>query len=210
MYRTTTCLCTYFNYVHYASGTLKTHKFVLRIFNPRIKKEIKPRHAHAIHVHSWKKRAVYRCEVYSGEYVWRFSSTSVLRDLYSPRPVRRESAKSPQNRQMRLYERSSDVNAAMFGRGDKTDERRAAIGKYAAENGNSATVKKFQGDFDGQLGESTVRLFKQKYYQELKKVEERTPRGEAVVVKSIPSKRRGPLTLGKIDQQVQTYVHKGT
>ena len=30
-------------------------------------------------------------------------------------------------------------------------EQRAAIGNYAAENGNAAAVKKFKGDFDGQL-----------------------------------------------------------
>ena len=28
--------------------------------------------------------------------------------------------------------------------------------KYAAENSNTAAVKKFKGSFDGQLGENTV------------------------------------------------------
>ena len=43
-----------------------------------------------------------------------------------------------------------------------TNKQQAAIGKYTAENDNSAAVKKFKGNFDGQLGESTVHLFKQK------------------------------------------------
>ena len=32
-----------------------------------------------------------------------------------------------------------------------SSEQRAAMGKYAAENGNAAAVKKFKSDFDGQL-----------------------------------------------------------
>ena len=73
-----------------------------------------------------------------------------------------------------------------------SSEQRAAMGnfEYAAENGNAAAIKKFKGDIDGQLGESTVRLFKQKYYRELSKAKESTPRGEAVEVKSIPSKKK--------------------
>ena len=50
-----------------------------------------------------------------------------------------------------------------------TAEQRATIGKYASEHGNAAAVKKFKADFDGgQLGESTVRLFKKRYIEELK------------------------------------------
>ena len=37
-----------------------------------------------------------------------------------------------------------------------SSEQRAAIRKYAAENGNAAAVKKFKGSFNGQLGENTV------------------------------------------------------
>ena len=48
-------------------------------------------------------------------------------------------------------------------------EQHAQIGKYAAENGNTAAVKRFKDDYDGQLGESTVGLFKKKYYRELSK-----------------------------------------
>ena len=50
-----------------------------------------------------------------------------------------------------------------------TDEQRAAIGKYASEHGNAAAVKKFKANIEGgQLGESTVRLFKKRYFEELK------------------------------------------
>ena len=45
-----------------------------------------------------------------------------------------------------------------------TAEQRTTIGKYASERGNTAAVKKFKADFEGgQLGESTVRLFKKRY-----------------------------------------------
>ena len=51
-----------------------------------------------------------------------------------------------------------------------TAEQRVAIGKYASENWNAAAVKKFKNDFEGgKLGESTVRLFKKRYVEELKK-----------------------------------------
>ena len=40
-----------------------------------------------------------------------------------------------------------------------TDKERARIGRYAAENGNSAALKKFRSDVPD-LGESTVRFFK--------------------------------------------------
>ena len=49
-------------------------------------------------------------------------------------------------------------------------EQRAAIGKIGSEHGNAAGLKKFRADFEGgQLGESTVRLFKKRHSEELKK-----------------------------------------
>ena len=48
-------------------------------------------------------------------------------------------------------------------------EQRASIGRYAAEHSNSAAVKKFKSDFEKGLGESTVRLFKKRYIEELNK-----------------------------------------
>ena len=51
-----------------------------------------------------------------------------------------------------------------------TAEQRATIGKYASEHSNLAAMKKFKADFEGgQLGESTVHLFKKCYIKELKK-----------------------------------------
>ena len=50
-----------------------------------------------------------------------------------------------------------------------TAEQRATIGKYASEHRNAAAVKKFKANIEGgQLGESTVRLFK-RYFEKLKK-----------------------------------------
>ena len=50
-----------------------------------------------------------------------------------------------------------------------TSEDCAAIGRYAAENRNAAAVKKFKTSHD--VGESTVRLFKKQYLDEIKKLE---------------------------------------
>ena len=47
-----------------------------------------------------------------------------------------------------------------------TAEQRATIEKYASEQGNAAAVKKFKANIEGgQLGESTVRLFKKRYFK---------------------------------------------
>ena len=48
-----------------------------------------------------------------------------------------------------------------------TDEDRAKIGKHAAKNGNNSPLKKFRSIYPN-LGESTVRSFKKKYYEALK------------------------------------------
>ena len=81
------------------------------------------------------------------------------------------------------------------------DETSANIGRYAAENGNAAALKKFRSDIPD-IGESTVRLFKKRYLEEVRKV----PRGERV--DKIMSRKRGrPLELGKeLDNDVQKYV----
>ena len=51
-----------------------------------------------------------------------------------------------------------------------TAEERATIGKYASKHGNAAVVKKFKANIKGgQLRESTVPLFKKRYFEELKK-----------------------------------------
>ena len=48
-----------------------------------------------------------------------------------------------------------------------TAEDRAAIGRYASENGNAAVVKKFRATHN--VRESTIRCFKKKYPEELKR-----------------------------------------
>ena len=50
-----------------------------------------------------------------------------------------------------------------------SEEHRAAIGQHAAEHRNAAAVQQFKTNFEGGLGESTVRLFNKKYLFELKK-----------------------------------------
>ena len=51
-----------------------------------------------------------------------------------------------------------------------TAKQRANIGKYASKHGNTATMKKFKADFEGgQLGESTIGLFKKRYIEGLKR-----------------------------------------
>ena len=63
--------------------------------------------------------------------------------------------------------------------------------------------KKIKGTFPD-LGESTVRLFKKKYLEAVKR---RAAQGDSSPVSSIPSKKMGrPLTLGNIDPQVQQYI----
>lgn len=78
-----------------------------------------------------------------------------------------------------------------------SDEMRANIGRYAAENGNAAALKKFHSDITD-LGESTVRLFKKRYLEQFKNV----PHGDSA------SCRRGrPLVLGdQLDQDIKKYI----
>ena len=79
------------------------------------------------------------------------------------------------------------------------DEQRARVGKYAAENGNTAALRKFRSEIPS-LGESTVRFFKKRYLDEL-----RVSSGAAVT--TIASKKRGrPLTLGDVDDEVQKFI----
>lgn len=82
-----------------------------------------------------------------------------------------------------------------------TPEDRARIGKYASENGNAAAVKKFKATHE--IGESTVRLFKKKYMEEIKKRE--NPEDE---VTTLPTLRRGrKVMLGEeLDAKVKNYV----
>ena len=83
-------------------------------------------------------------------------------------------------------------------------EDRAVIGKYAAENGNAAAIKKFKTTHD--VGESTVRLFKKKYCEEVQR--HRIPGTEFKEVTSLPERKRGrKVMLGEqLDGKVQAYI----
>ena len=75
----------------------------------------------------------------------------------------------------------------------------AAIGKYAAENGNSNAQKHFKKNFP-ELSESTVHSFKKKYLSLI-------AIGK-VNITSITTKYTGrPLVLGDFNQQVQKYLN---
>ena len=72
-------------------------------------------------------------------------------------------------------------------------KQRVMIGKYTVENGNAAAVKIFKAKFDGEIGESTVRLFKQKYLSELKKVKQVAVPGELLEVRKALSQEKGAV-----------------
>ena len=82
-----------------------------------------------------------------------------------------------------------------------TPEDRASIGKYTSKNGNAAAVKKFKVTHE--IGESTVRLFKKRYLEEVKKRE--NPEDE---VRTLPKLKRGrKVLLGEqLDSKVKNYV----
>ena len=77
--------------------------------------------------------------------------------------------------------------------------QRHEIGKYASEYSTASMLRKYKGEFP-QLNESTVRLMRQKYEEELRQSlkEKREPKTK------LPSARCGrPLMLEKIDLMVQ-------
>ena len=82
-----------------------------------------------------------------------------------------------------------------------SDEDRFATGTYAAVHGPTATVKKFKPKFP-HLKESTVRVFRDKYRNTLKR-----NRGSSSLVKKLATMTRGrPLLLGKLDEKVKNFV----
>ena len=101
-----------------------------------------------------------------------------------------------------------------FGLGGKTRspnlkisvEKKADIGKYAAENRIVAAVRHFSNDFpDSTLMETTMHDWKVKYLCKLRK---RECDGKDLVVKALPFAKMGrPLMLGDdLDNKVQNYV----
>ena len=85
-----------------------------------------------------------------------------------------------------------------------SEETRAKIGKYAAENGAAAARRHFKTDL-GDLPESTVRKYKNLYTTELAT---RSKQNDTSEITTLPMKKRGrPLTLGEdLDRDVQKYI----
>ena len=85
-----------------------------------------------------------------------------------------------------------------------TDKDRCSIDKYASEHGNTAAVRKFKSKFS-HLNESTVRSFKKKVEDEIKKAskERREPK-QQISKYSSPTGR--PLLLGDLDRMVPSYL----
>ena len=50
-----------------------------------------------------------------------------------------------------------------------SDELRAKVGKYAAEQGNTVAIRKFSQKFESPLSESTVRSLKKSYLMKLRR-----------------------------------------
>ena len=85
-----------------------------------------------------------------------------------------------------------------------TEKERYDIGKYAAENGNINTVRKFNPEFPS-LSESTIRSFKKKYYEQLReKSEEELDKSQTFPRYSQKTDR--PLLLGELDKMVRKYL----
>ena len=91
----------------------------------------------------------------------------------------------------------NDVYSSSSKRGQYTkfsDTDRFDIGKYASEHGPAAAVRKFSEEFKT-LNESTVRGFRKKYNEQIKKASKDSKESP----KAIVVERRGrPLMLGDI------------
>ena len=70
-----------------------------------------------------------------------------------------------------------------------TDQQRFQIGKYASENGTTASVRKYRTDFP-KINKSTVRGFKKHYEEEL----HRAKKIGREVSKKLPIEKKGPTT----------------
>ena len=83
-------------------------------------------------------------------------------------------------------------------------EDRATIGKYAAENSNGAAIKRFKASHD--IGESTMRLFKKRYLEEIRKHHVRGTQFKDMT--SLPRSKRGrKVMLGEqLNCKVQNYI----
>ena len=84
-----------------------------------------------------------------------------------------------------------------------TDKQRYTIRKYAAENGNANTLRKFKTEFPN-LSESTVRTFKKRYYEEVRKCKEKLEEPKRIT-KYAPKTGR-PYLLGEPGKMVQKHI----
>ena len=96
-----------------------------------------------------------------------------------------------------------------------TPEERAAIGKYAAENGPTRMAKYFSVKLKMHISEPTARKFKEEYLRKLQELITKQPCSSSssttcmpVEVKVLPTKTQGrPLLLvEELDKCVQDYI----
>ena len=89
-----------------------------------------------------------------------------------------------------------------------TEKQRAQVGRYAAENGVQAAVRKFSREFNHSINESTIRGFMKAYLAEVSR--KRRADEADLSVDILPTKKRGrPLLLGdKMDTVVKKYIIK--
>ena len=84
-----------------------------------------------------------------------------------------------------------------------SDKQRYTIGKYAAESGNANTLRKFKTEFPN-LSESTVRTFKKRYYEEVRKCKEKLEESKSIT--NYARKIGRPCLLGELDEMVQRHI----
>ena len=84
-----------------------------------------------------------------------------------------------------------------------TDKQRYTIGKNAAENSNANTLSKFKTEFPN-LSESTLRTFKKRYYEEVRKCKEKLEGSKSIT--KYTQKTGRPYLLGELDEIVQKHI----
>ena len=88
-----------------------------------------------------------------------------------------------------------------------TDKQKYTIGKYAAENGNANTLRKFKTEFPN-LSESTVRTFKKRYYEEVRKWKEELEESKSIT--KYARKTGRPYLLGELDEMGQKHIRSSS
>ena len=108
------------------------------------------------------------------------------------------------NREVEAVERSATKKRGRYRK--YTPELRAAIGRYAVENGVRPAARMFSRQFDKKVNESTVREFKEAYMKERSR--KRMAEDDDIGVDALPVQKRGrPLLVGKdLDSLIQQYV----